>query len=102
MELPKDIWHENIVEIMDKRTLPPIPAFSTGKSQNQLIHRIHSEQKSGVMADEIKEEFSRKHDTVWHAVDRSGCGMLDPYSTVVRTEKGAWFPSGGLEGEDEI
>ena len=54
------------------------------------------------MVDETKDELSRNGDVVWHPVHCSNYGMLHSYSTVVRTEKGAWFPSGSLGDEEEI
>lgn len=55
-----------------------------------------------VMVDEIKDELSRNRDVVWYSVHCSNYGMLHSRSTVVRTEKGPWFPSGSLDAEEEI
>jgi hypothetical protein len=51
----KDIYPEELVEIVDKHALTPIYSFLTAEDQAFIIQKIHSEYKTSVMVtDEIK------------------------------------------------
>ena len=93
VEPDREIYPEEIVDVVDKHALSPIYSFLTDDDQSHLIHKIHSEKKSSVvMVDEIKEELSRDPELVWYSVRCSNYGMLHTYSTVIRTERNMWFP----------
>jgi len=93
VEAKKDIYPEDLVEIVDKHALVPVYSFLTKEDQVAVIHKIHSEEKNSVvMVDEIKSELAHNHDISWHSVRVSNYGMLHSYSTVISTEKSYWIP----------
>ncbi len=99
VESQKEIYPEDLVELVDKHALAPVYSFSTEEDQAFIIQKVHSEKKSSVvLTDEIKDELSRNPDITWYSVHCSNYGMLHSYSTVIRTEKTTWFPSD--EGEE--
>jgi GTP cyclohydrolase I len=101
IEPQKDIYPENLVEMVDQHALAPIYSFLTEEDQAFIIQKVHSENKSSVvLTDEIKDELSRNRDVVWYSVRCSNYGMLHSYSTVIKTEKGMWFPSTAYEEEE--
>lgn len=102
VESNKDVYPEDIVELVDKHALMPVYSFLTEEDQSFVIEKIHSEKKSSVVVtDRIKEELARNPAIDWYSVRCSNYGMLHPYNTVIRTEKSLWFPTTGHE-EDEI
>ncbi|MBS3763304.1 MAG: GTP cyclohydrolase I FolE2 [Planctomycetes bacterium] len=97
----KNIYPEDLVEIVDKRALAPIYSFHTDEDQTFLIEKIHTEKKTSVvMTDQIKEDLSRWDDIEWYSVSCSNFGMLHSYSTVIGTEKSAWVPFSGYKSEE--
>jgi len=97
----KEIYPEELVEIVDKHALAPIYSFLTEEDQSFIIQKIHSEKKTSVVVtDEIKDELSRNRDIVWYSVRCFNYGMLHSYSTVIGTEKSAWIPFSGYEEEE--
>jgi GTP cyclohydrolase I len=97
----KEIYPEELVEIVDKHALAPIYSFLTQEDQAFIIHKIHSEKKTSVVVtDEIRDELSRNRDIVWYSVRCFNYGMLHSYSTVIGTEKSAWVPFSGYEEEE--
>ena len=97
-ETKKDIFPEDIVEIVDKHALVPVYSFLTKEDQVQVIHKIHSEKKDSViMTDEIKNDLARNHNISWYSVCVSNYGMLHSYSTVISTEKSYWIPFSTFE-----
>ncbi len=101
VESKKDIYPEDIVEMVDKHALMPVYSFLTEQDQTFVIQKIHSEKKSSVVViDQIKEELSHSSDIDWYSVRCSNYGMLHPYSTVIRTEKSMWFPATSYEEEE--
>lgn len=100
VESKKDIYPEDLVELVDKHALAPVYSFLTEEDQKSIIHKIHSEkQTSVVMVDEIKGELARNSDIEWYAVRCSNFGMLHSYSTVIGTEKSSWVPFSGSSEE---
>ena len=98
VESRKDIYPEDLVELVDKHALAPVYSFLTEEDQRFIIHKIHSEkQTSVVMTDGIKGELARNSDIDWYAIRCSNFGMLHSYSTVIGTEKSSWVPSSGHE-----
>jgi len=93
IETKKDVFPEDIVDIVDKYAVVPVYSFLTKEDQMHVINKIHSEKKDSVMmTDEIKNELAHKHDITWYSVRCSNFGMLHSYSTVVSTERSAWVP----------
>jgi GTP cyclohydrolase I len=93
IESKKDIFPEDIVEIVDKHALVPIYSFLTPEDQDFVIQKIHKEKKTSVLVvDEIKEELAHNTDIVWYSVRCSNFNMLHSYSTVIGTEKSDWVP----------
>ncbi len=101
IESKKDIFPEDLVEMVDKRALVPVYSFLTEEDQHYIIDKVHSEKKTSVvMTDEIKEDLARNRDIGWYSVQCANYGMLHSYSTVIGTEKSMWVPftSYGEEG----
>lgn len=93
VETQKDIFPEDIVDIVDKSALVPVYSFLNKEDQSYVIQKIHSEAKTSVvMTDEIKDKLSHNPDFDWFSVRCSNHGMLHSYSTVIGTEKSAWVP----------
>jgi GTP cyclohydrolase I len=98
VESQKEIYPEDLVEIVDKHALMPIYSFLTEEDQIHVIQKVHSEEKSSVVVtDEIKNELARDSDIDWYSVRCSNYGMLHSYSTVIGTEKTMWVPSSGFQ-----
>ncbi|HEX9913214.1 MAG TPA: GTP cyclohydrolase, FolE2/MptA family [candidate division Zixibacteria bacterium] len=101
IESQKEIYPEDIVEIVDKHALVPVYSFLTEEDQAFVIQKIHTENKTSVVVtDKIRDELSRVKDIVWYSVRCFNYGMLHSYSTVIGTEKGLWFPTSGYEEEE--
>jgi GTP cyclohydrolase IB len=97
----KEIFPEELVEIVDKHALAPIYSFLTEEDQAFIIKKIHSENRTSVMVTTgIKDELSRDREITWCSVRCFNYGMLHSYSTVVGTEKSMWVPFSGYEEED--
>jgi GTP cyclohydrolase I len=93
IESDKDIYPEDIVDIVDKHALTPVYSFLTAKDQDFIIQKVHKDVKTSVvLVDEIKEELAHKSDVAWYSIHCSNFGMLHSYSTVVGTEKSSWVP----------
>jgi GTP cyclohydrolase FolE2 len=93
VESSKDIYPEDIVEIVDKHALAAIYSYLTPEDQDYIIQKVHTESKSSVaMVDEIKHELARNPDIEGCSVHCSNFGMLHSYSTMIQTEKNMWVP----------
>jgi GTP cyclohydrolase I len=100
VESKKDIYPEDLVELVDRHALMPIYSFLTEEDQIYVIQKVHTEEKSSVVVtDEIKNELSKNPDFDWYSVRSSNYGMLHSYSTIIGTEKSMWVPSSGFEDE---
>ncbi|MFH1878794.1 MAG: GTP cyclohydrolase, FolE2/MptA family [Candidatus Omnitrophota bacterium] len=98
IETKKDVYPEDIIEIVDKHALVPVYSFLTEADQINVIKKIHSEKKdSVVMTDEIKNELAHNPDINWYSVRCANFGMLHSYSTVIGTEKSFWIPFSTFE-----
>jgi GTP cyclohydrolase I len=98
VESSKDVYPEDLVEIVDRHSLSGIYSFLTPEDQDFIIQRIRSNSKSSViMVDEIKDELAHKENVSWFSVNCSNFGMLHPYSTVIGTEKSMWIPETDVE-----
>ena len=96
----KEIYPEDIVDIVDKHALVPVYSFLTEEDQDFVIDKIHSEHKTSVVVlDEIKTDLASNDRLDWYAVNCSNYGMLHTYNTVISTEKSSWVPFSGFEGE---
>jgi GTP cyclohydrolase I len=97
----KDVYPEDIVDIIDKHALSPVYSFLTEEDQSFIIQKVHSERKTSVvMTDDIKGELARNRAIDWYSVRCSNFGMLHSYSTVIGAEKSRWLPFSGYAGED--
>ncbi|MFA5271945.1 MAG: GTP cyclohydrolase, FolE2/MptA family [Candidatus Omnitrophota bacterium] len=93
-ESQKDIYPEDLVNIVDRHALVPVYSFLTKEDQNFVIQKIHSEKKTSVvMTDEIKDELMQNKKIDWYSIQCSNFGMLHSYSTAISTEKSMWIPS---------
>ena len=92
----KEIYPEDLVEIVDRHALSPVYSFLTEEDQIFVIQKVHSEKRSSVvMTDRVKEELARSEGIDWYSVRCSNFGMLHSYSTVIGTEKSMWVPFSG-------
>jgi len=99
-ESKKDLYPEDLVDVVDRHCLMPVYSFLTEKDQAFVIQKVHSQEKTSVvMTDEIKDELRRNQDISWYSVSCSNSGMLHTYSTVVGTEKSMWVPFSGYDQE---
>ena len=98
IESHKDIYPEDLVEIVDRHALSPIYSFLTEEDQSFIIEKVHSEEKTSVVTvDNIKDELAHNRDIDWYQIRCSNFGMLHSYSTVIATEKSTWLPFSGSE-----
>jgi GTP cyclohydrolase I len=96
----KDIYPEELVEIVDRHALAPVYSFMTPEDQAFLIEKAHAEKRTSVVIlDEIREELARNERVEWYSLHSSNLGMLHPYTTVIGTEKSRWVPFSGYEDE---
>ncbi len=101
VETRKDLYPEDLVEIVDKHALSPIYSFLTEDDQAFVIQRVHSEKlTSVVLTDKIKTELAHNKDIDWYSVRCSNFGMLHSYSTLIGTEKSRWVPFSVYEEEE--
>ncbi len=97
-ESDKDIYPEDLVDIVDKHALAPVYSFLTADDQRYIIEKVHSENKTSVvMTDEIKNDLAHNKTIEWYSVRCANFGMLHSYSTVIGTEKSSWVPFSGFE-----
>ena len=100
VESSKDIFPEDLIDIVDKHALSPVYSFLAPDDRIHIIQKVHTEKKSSVvMTDEIKEELARREDIEWFSVRCNNHGMLHSYSTLVSTEKSAWMPFSGYDDD---
>ncbi|MDD2320214.1 MAG: GTP cyclohydrolase, FolE2/MptA family [Geobacteraceae bacterium] len=89
----KDIFPEELIEIVDKHCLVPVYSYLTEEDQAFVIGKVHSEKKSSVvMVDEIKEELANMREIDGYSLTCSNFGMLHSYSTFIGTAKSMWIP----------
>ena len=94
----KDIYPEDLVEIVDRHSLSPVYSFLSEEDQLFIIKKVHTEKKTSVvMIDEIKDELAHNRDIEWYQVSCSNFGMLHSYSTVIAIEKSKWVPFSSYE-----
>jgi GTP cyclohydrolase IB len=97
----KDIFPEDLVDLVDRHALAPIYSFLTEEDQAYLIQKAHTDYRpSVVVVDEIKDELARNRDIAWYSVSSANHGMLHSYSTVIGTEKSMWVPFSSYESDE--
>jgi len=100
VESKKEIYPEDLVELVDECALAPVYSFLTKEDQHAIIHKVHSEKKTSVITvDEIKQRLARDKGVDWYSVRCANFGMLHSYSTVIGTEKSSWIPFSGYDSE---
>lgn len=89
----KEIYPEDLIDLVDKHALVPVYSFLTEEDQAHVINKVHSEIKTSVvMIDEIKEELANIRDIEGYSVTCSNFGMLHSYTTFIGTAKSMWIP----------
>ncbi|MEA5115331.1 MAG: GTP cyclohydrolase, FolE2/MptA family [Geobacteraceae bacterium] len=89
----KDIYPEDLIDIIDNHALVQVYSFLTEEDQAFIIKKVHSEQKTSVvMVDEIKEDLANIRDIEGYSVSCANFGMLHSYSTFIGTAKSMWIP----------
>ncbi len=93
VQFQKEIYPEDLIEIVDKHALVPVYSFLTEDDQAYVINKVHTELKTSVvMIDEIKDELANMRDIEGYSVSCSNFGMLHSYSTFIGTAKSMWIP----------
>jgi len=89
----KDIFPEDLIDIVDRHALMPVYSFLTEEDQAYVIRKIHSDKKTSVvMLDEIKEDLAAISKIEGYTVTSKNFGMLHSYSTLIGTSKSMWIP----------
>ncbi len=89
----KDIYPEDLIELVDKHALLPVYSYLTDEDHDYVIKHAHEvKQTSVVMVDEIKEELANMRDIEGYSVACANFGMLHSYSTFIGTAKSMWIP----------
>jgi GTP cyclohydrolase FolE2 len=97
----KEIFPEDLVDLVDRHALAPIYSFLTTEDQIYLINKSHSDNKpSVVVLGGIKDELAHNANIEWYAVASANYGMLHSYSTAIGTEKSIWVPFSGYEADE--
>ncbi len=90
----KDVFPEDLVEIVDRYAISPVYSYLTEEDQKYIIERVHSEEITSVdLVGEIKKELARNKEISWYSVSCTNHGMLHSYSTAIGIEKSPWIPS---------
>lgn len=99
-ESSKDVYPEDILDMVDRNALAPAYSFLTAEDQKYVIQKIHSEKRTSVvMVDEIKKELAADKSLSSYSVRCNNFGMLHSYSTMIGTEKSWWVPFSGESDE---
>jgi len=100
-ESQKDVYPEDLIDLVDRHALSPLYSFLTREDQEAVIKRIHSERRTSVvMVDGIKNELAADRSLAFYSVRCMNFGMLHSYSTMIGTEKSWWVPFSSMEGDD--
>ena len=100
VESSRDVFPEDLVELVDRHALSPVYSFLTPDDRIHIIQKVHSERKSSMaLTDDIKEDLTQHRYVSWYAVRCANFGMLHSYSTLVGTES-FWVPFRAGEGDE--
>jgi GTP cyclohydrolase I len=100
VETEKNIYPEDLVEIVDRHAVAPLYSYLTDEDQAFMIQQVHSVEKTSVVVtDEVKRDLASDREISGYSVQCANFGMLRPYSTVLATEKNKWVPDSGWEEE---
>lgn len=89
----KDIFPEDLVDLVDKNALMPVYSYLTEEDQTHVINKVHSTAKTSVvMVDEIKEDLANMREIDGYSVTCANFGMLHSYSTFIGIAKSMWIP----------
>ncbi len=101
VESSRDVYPEELVELVDACALSPVYSFMTDEDQHAVIQKVHSERTTSVTAvDEIKKRLAADRSLDYYSVNAMNFGLLHSYSTVVGTEKSIWVPFSGYDEEE--
>lgn len=93
LESGKDIFPEDLIEIVEKHALSPVYSFLTTEDQEHIIKKVHSVEITSVdMIDGIKTDLAGNTDISWYSVTSTNYGILHSYTTFINTEKSDWIP----------
>jgi len=93
LESGKDIFPEDVIEIVEKHALSPVYSFLTKEDQEHIIKKVHSVEITSVdMLDGIKTDLAGNPDIAWYSVTSANYGILHSYTTFINTEKSDWIP----------
>ncbi len=89
----KDVYPEELAEIVDRYALSPVYSFLTEEDQRFIIQKVRSNEKTSVeLVADIKKELAYNKDINWYSVSCANHGMLHSYSTAISIEKSPWIP----------
>jgi GTP cyclohydrolase I len=99
-ESKRDVYPEDLVELVDRHAVTPLYSFLADKDQEAVIKKIHTERKTSVvMVDAIKSELAADRSLNFYSVRCANFGMLHSYTTMIGTEKSWWVPFSGVEDD---
>ncbi len=93
VEPVKDVFPEDIVNLVDSCALAPVFSFMTQEDNEYVIQKVHSEEMSSVMVvNKINNKLASSSEISWHTIKCSNFGMLHPYHTLISAERQTWVP----------
>jgi len=97
----KNIFAEDLIEIVDRHALSSIYSFLTEEDRIDIITKVHREKISSVvMVNEIQNDLAKNQDVDWYSVQCNNFSLLHSYNTLVATEKSMWIPSSCYDFEE--
>lgn len=93
VESEKNIYVEDLVEIVDSHALASVYSFLTEEDQIEIIKRVHRDRVSSVvLTDAIKEKLAHMEHINWYSVKCANFSMLHSHSTLIGIEKNMGIP----------
>jgi GTP cyclohydrolase I len=88
IEPHKEIFPEDIIDVVDKCALSPAYSFLMPEDQLAIIQKVHTEEKSSVMVvDDISSELTQNPDITWFSIKAYNHSLLHTYNTFIGTEQ---------------
>jgi len=102
IESKSDFYPEDLVDLVDRKSLSPVYSFLTEQDQHAIIQQIHSKEVSSVsMIRKIKNELASNSEIEWYLLRCFNYGMLHGFNTFISTDKSRWVPFSGYSSDEE-
>ncbi len=89
----KDVYPEDLVDVVDAKALAPIYSYLAEKDEASIIRKVHSERRTSVqVTDDIEKALVERKDIAWFSIRCANFGMLHSYTTLLGSEKSLWGP----------